>query len=73
MGHAGAWVRAFEGDVGQIVAWVAWVYKILAQINRLLKWFGVGKKFSVGIKFGEGTKLGVRQKFYVGRNTQERT
>lgn len=38
--------RGFSGfaiDVGQIVAWVVWVYKILA-------WVVVGVKFDAGLK-----------------------
>ena len=34
--------------VVQTVAWVTWVYKILASGNTFFAWVGMGPKFSVG-------------------------
>ena len=36
--------HGFRGGVGQIIAWVTWIYKI----------FGVGQKFGDVLKFYEG-------------------
>ena len=38
------WLHGYLGDLGHIiacVAWVVWVYKILALVNKVLTWIGV--------------------------------
>ena len=56
-----AWVGGFVSDGGQIVAWVTWVYNVLAWVYKFLTWVGLDPKFEA------------IQKFYIGWNVQAGT
>lgn len=56
-----AWVGGFVSDGGQIVAWVTWVYNILAWVYKFLTWVGLDPKFEA------------IQKFHIGWNVQAGT
>ena len=40
VGSVGAWVREYGGGVGHILAWLAWVHKILAWVKKAV-WVNV--------------------------------